>query len=199
MGGDLLVVVEDPRDIGVQRGFITLSDGHPGLAGKRERRRATAEHVDRPTPPQDRDPVALLEAARDVIRDRNGVEVAGEDHALGEAKPGPRAHGIPVAQDLQGRDRPESGASQGLFNAVSQWALISRHRGDVDHLARQLNGIHHVRQLHGSSFVGASRIPTPSPTCVFPPLHQGTPTPRSRYRFLREAPTVLPSAHDTLC
>ena len=173
------MVVEDPRDVGIQRGVVALADGRPDLAGERERRRATAEHVDRPAPPQDRDPVALLEAARDVVRDRNGVEVAGEDHALGEAEPGPRAHGIPVAQDLQGRDRPESGASQGFFDGVRQGALISRHRGNVDHLARELDRVRQVRQLHDSSFMDASRIPACSPTCVFPPSHQGTPTPRS--------------------
>ena len=104
MGGDLLVVVEDPRDVGIQRGVVALADGRPNLAGEREGRRATAEHVDRPAPPQDRDPVALLEAAGNVVGNGNGVEVAGEDHALGEAEPGPRTHGIPVAQDLQGRD-----------------------------------------------------------------------------------------------
>ena len=179
VGGNLLVIVENPGDVGAQRGLVAGTEESANLARERERRRAPSKHVDRPAPPQNRGPVAFLEATGNVVSDGNGIEVPGENHALVEAETGPRAHGIPVAQDLQGRDRPESGASQGLFNAVSQWALISRHRGDVDHLARQLNGIHHVRQLHGSSFVDASRIPAPSPTCVFPPLHQGTPTPRS--------------------
>ena len=111
--------------------------------------------------------------------ERDGVEMPGENHALVEAETSPRAHGVTVAQDLQGWDRSESGIEQGRLDGVSQGPFVSRHRGNVDHLARELDRVRQVRQLHGSSFMDASRIPACSPTCVFPPSHQGTPTPRS--------------------
>ena len=94
----------------------------------------------------------------------------GEDHALVATEPGPRAHGVPVAQDLQGRNRSESGIAQGRLDGVSQRPFVSRHRGNVDHLARELDRVRQVRQLHDSSFVDASRIAAHSSTCVPPPF-----------------------------
>ena len=179
VGGDLLVVVEDPGDVGAQRGLVAGTEDGSDLARERERRRAAAEHVDRAATPQDRGPVALLEATGNVVGDGNRVEVPGENHALADAEPGPRAHGVPVAQDLQGRHRSESGAAQGRLDGVSQGPFVSRHRGNVDHLARELDRVRQVRQLHGSSFVDASRIAAHSPTCVPPPFPGGEPRPRS--------------------
>ena len=46
VGGDLLVIVEDPGDVHAQRGLIAATDGTPGLAGEREGRCAASEHVD---------------------------------------------------------------------------------------------------------------------------------------------------------
>ena len=125
MGGDLLVVVEDPGDVGAQRGLAAGTEDSTDLARERERRRAASEHVDRPAPPQDRGPVALLEATRNVVGDGNRVEVPGENHALVETETGPRAHGIPVAQDLHGRHRSKSGAPQGRLDGVSQGPFVS--------------------------------------------------------------------------
>ena len=88
-------------------------------------------------------------------------------------------HGVTVAQDLQGGDRSESGAAQGRLDGVSQGPFISRHRGNVDHLARELDRVHQVRQLHDSSFVDASRIAVGTPTCVPPPFPGSEPRPRS--------------------
>ena len=45
VGGDLLVIVEDPGDIHAQRSLIAATDGTPGLAGERECRSAATEHV----------------------------------------------------------------------------------------------------------------------------------------------------------
>ena len=179
VGGDLLVVVEDPGDVGAQRCLVAATRGGADLARERKRRRAASEHVDRATPPQDRGPVALLEATGNVVGDGNGVEVPGENHTLVEAETGPRAHGVPVAQDLQGRDRSESGAAQGRLDGVSQGPLVSRHRWNIDHLTRELDRVRQVRQLHGSSFVDASRIAAHSPSCVPPPYPEGEARPRS--------------------
>ena len=87
----------------------------------------------------------------------------GENHALVEAETSPRAHGVTVAQDLQGWDRSESGIEQGRLDGVSQGPFVSRHRGNIDHLARELDRVRQVRQLHGSSFMDASRIAVHSP------------------------------------
>ena len=125
MGGDLLVVVKDPGNVHAQRGLVASKHASADLARERERRRAPSEHVDRPAPPQDRGPVAFLEATGNVIRDGNGIEVPGENHALVEADTGPRAHGVTVAQDLQGRHRSESGAPQGRLDGVSQGPFVS--------------------------------------------------------------------------
>ena len=103
----------------------------------------------------------------------------GKNHALPEAEPGPRAHGVTVAQDLQGGNRSESGAAQGHLDGVSQGPFISRHRGNIDHLAREFDRVRQVRQLHDSSFVNASRIAVGTPTCVFPPPPGNASRPRS--------------------
>ena len=179
VGGDLLVIVEDPGDVGAQRGLVAGTEDSANLARERERRRATSKHVDRSTTPQDRGPVALLEATGDIVSDGDGVEVPGENHALPEAQVRPRAHGVTVTQDLQGRDRSESGIAQGRLDGVSQGTFLSRHRGNVDHLARELDRVHQVRQLHGSSFMDASRIAAHSPTCVPPPFPGSAPRPHS--------------------
>ena len=179
LGGNLLVVVEDPGDVGTQRVLVAGTEDSANLTRERERRRAPTEHVDRPATPQDRGPVALLEATGNVVGDGDGVKVPGENHTLVEAETGPCTHGVTVTQDLQGRDRSEPGTAQGRLNGVSQGPFISRHRGNVDHLARELDRVRQVRQLHDSSFVDASRIAARSPTCVPPPFPGSAPRPRS--------------------
>ena len=179
VGGDLLVIVEDPGDVGVQRSLVAGTEDSASLARERERRRAASKHVDRPTTPQDRGPIALLEATGDIVGDGDGVEMPGENHTLVEAETSPRAHGITVAQDLQGWDRSESGIEQGRLDGVSQGPFVSRHRGNVDHLARELDRVRQVCQLHGSSFTDASRIAVHSPICVPPPLPGSEPRPPS--------------------
>ena len=179
MGGDLLVVVEDPGDVGAQRGLADRTEDGTNLARERERSSAATEHVDRPASPQDRGPVALLKTTGDVIGDGNRVEVPSENHALAEAEPGPRAHGVTVTQNLQGGSRSKSGTAQGRLDGISQGPFVSRHRGNVDHLVRELDRVRQVRQLHDSSFVDASRIAAHSPTCVPPPFPGSKPRPRS--------------------
>ena len=131
----------------------------------------------------------------------SAMETAGkeiEDDALRQPEVSPRAHRIPVAQDLQGVHRAEARATQRRLDRVREGSFLSRHRGDVDHLARQRESIGRVRELHGSSFVIASRIPAHSPACACAHAVRETQpvrlTPFLRVRFI-----VLPSAHDTLC
>ena len=118
--GDLLVVVEDPGDVaarGCQGRGQVQADGD------------TALHVDAAAAPHDRLPVALLQAARDVAgapRDRDGVEVPGDDDPLGAPQTGAGDDGVAVPQDLQvipGR--------QGRLDGVRQRGLGA---GDARHV-----------------------------------------------------------------
>ena len=193
------MVVEDPGDVCRERRVRARRDQRAGLTGEGQGRRAAAEHVDRAAPPHDLDAVADLGVPGHVVGDGDGVQVSREDDAVGQAQAGARAHGVAVAQDLQGGHGSESGGAQRGLDGVSQRAFLPRHRGNVDHLARQRERIREIRQLHVSSFIAASRIAVPSPICVPPHAPARGLRPRRFARVSATRRAVLPSAHDTLC
>ena len=108
VSGHLLVVVEDPRDVGAQRGLVAGTQDGADLARERKRRRTASEHVHRAAPPQNLDTVAFFSAAGNVVGDGDRVQVPREDKTLAPSQPGARTHRVAVAQDLQGRDRAEA-------------------------------------------------------------------------------------------
>jgi hypothetical protein len=72
-----------------------------------------------------------------VVRSRDGVEVAGQQHARGSAEVGARQHGITVADDLVTRGLS---AQRGL-DLVGDALLVPRLAGDVHQRSRQRDRI----------------------------------------------------------
>src|SRR5690606_28434124 len=89
-GGDLCVIVPDPRDV---------DGGLDELHGEREHDGTAALHVDRAAPPQRR--AVVDEPGGQVRVDRNGVDVARDHDPLGPAEPRAGDHGIPVTRHLE--------------------------------------------------------------------------------------------------
>ena len=104
-GLDLLVVVPDPGDV----------DGRLGeLRGEREHDRAAALHVDGAAAPED----AVLASTRQVVVDRDGVDVARDHDPLCAAEVGAGDDRVAVADHLEVRE-PASAASIASASSAS--------------------------------------------------------------------------------
>jgi hypothetical protein len=78
-----------------------------------------------------------LAPARQVVRDRDGVDVPGQQHPTFAAELGPGEHGIAGAQQLQVRRlRP-----QGILQRVGEGGLVAGDAGDVDERGAQVDRI----------------------------------------------------------
>ncbi len=131
LGLDLLVVVEDVRDVAARGGH---GRGQPQRDGDAALHVARAEAVE---------PV-VHDARGEVVRRRHGVEVSGDQDALGAAEAGARDDRVPVPVDAQVGVGP-----QGALDGVRQGAFGAAHRGPADELGGQ------GRPVEGQVEVGA--------------------------------------------
>ena len=67
-----------------------------------------------------------VEAGREVIGDRHGVDVPGQHHPLRPVQHGPGDQGVAVPEQLQVRD-----AAQRRVDHVGQAFLVTADRGDI--------------------------------------------------------------------
>ncbi len=112
---DFLAVVEHQRQV-VQR------FGHGGR--QVQEHRVTGLHVGGAAAVQ----LAVLAAAGQVVRHRNGVQVPGQQHPRRPVSLGTRQHGVAIADDLEaGRLRAERG-----LDLVGDARLVARLAADVD-------------------------------------------------------------------
>ncbi len=124
VGGDLFVVVEDERQVAVggrDRRCDAELDRHPGL------------HVAGAAAPQD---AVLVEARGDVVGDRDGVDVAGQDDAFATAEVGAGDDVVAVPVDRQVRQ-----GAQGGLDRVREGLLAAALRGEVDELRSEPCGV----------------------------------------------------------
>ncbi|CAM5589766.1 hypothetical protein SVIOM74S_09504 [Streptomyces violarus] len=122
--GDLLVVVEDEGQVAVggrDRGRDAQLDRDARL------------HVARAAAPQD---AVLVQAGRDVFRDRDGVDVTGQDHPLRAAQVRPR-HDV-VAEPL---DRQVGQRAQRGLDRVRERLLGAALGTEVDEPGGELCGV----------------------------------------------------------
>ena len=80
--------------------------------------------------------VISVAMCRDVVGDRDGIEVSGEQHPGRPAEVGAGQHGIAVADDLVVGLCPKR-----TFHLVSNPTLVTRHAGDVDEGGGQIDRI----------------------------------------------------------
>src|SRR5690606_36739639 len=119
--GDLLVVVPDPGHV----------DGwRHQLRSELQLHCDASLHVDGAPTPQVVDPVDGLEARRQVVVQRNGVDVTGNHHALGPSQVRAGDHGVTVADDLQVR-----ASAQTCLDHIRYRRLVAGHRLDVAQVA----------------------------------------------------------------
>ena len=127
VGVDLLVVVEDPADVpagGRQRLRGGELNGHPAL------------HVAGAATPEDVLAVEDDSLTGQVVRERDGIEVAGDNDAFGAALVRPGDHAIAEPLHLQVRTFAEGG-----LDRVGQWGLVAAHRFDVHDLGEQIGEV----------------------------------------------------------
>ena len=182
--GHLLVVVEDPRGIRGRR--LPGPDHAPDPAGGGQGRGHPALHVDAAAPPDGVAPVALLAPPGDVVRDGDGVEVPGDGDPRGQAQAGARAHGVPVAQDLQPGVLPVARGAQGGLHRRGGPRLVAGDGRQVHEGQGEGDGVVdgklvHVRALRvlgvGSRIAAARRPRGAMPTAAigaFPSRAGGT-------------------------
>ena len=146
VGGDLLVVVQDPGDVLArvgQGGRQVEGHGHPAL------------HVHAAAPPDHLLAVTLLAPPGHVAapqRDGHGVQVPGHHHALRASQVGAGHHRVAVTQHLQVVQVPQGG-----LDGVRQRPLRARDAGDVhQRLGDVGRGTGQVRQADGCSGVGGA-------------------------------------------
>ena len=95
---------------------------------------ATPDFMSEVPQPYSRSPV---QPGRDVVRDRHGVQVAGEHHAAGPAEVGAGEHDVAVPLDAQSG----SYAASARCNEAGEVVLVARDRGDVDQGGGQGGGV----------------------------------------------------------
>ena len=129
LGGDLLTVVEDEGQ--VMGGIV-----HRGR--KVEEHRVARFHVDRAAAVQHITlDVVDGASARQVVGDRDGVEVTGEDDPAGFTPVGAGHHAVAVPEHVE----PDRLLAQGLFHGVGDRGLVARLALDVDEGRGQFDGI----------------------------------------------------------
>ena len=119
---DLLGLVEHERDVAARLGHLLGDPEHHGHA---------ALHVDRAAAPQHLAPGGPDPTGRQVHRvgrERHGVDVAGEHHALVATQLGAGHHG--VADPGHGQVRQ---VAQGGLHGIREGLLVEAHRLDVAH------------------------------------------------------------------
>ena len=113
-GFDFLAVVHHQRDVVLRFG---------DRRGQMQEHRVARFHVRGATAVQ----YTVGQAAGHVVGGRNGVDVAGQQHARRPAQVGARQHGVGVADDLE----PVGLTTQGGFDLVGDALLAARLAGDV--------------------------------------------------------------------
>ena len=132
-GVDLLVVVEDPGDVAV---------GGFQLDGERQHDRDPALHVARAASPDDVALRGLDQPRRQVVEHGDGVEVPGDDDALGPPQVGARDDAVAVAVERQVRRGLEP-----RLDEVRERALVPGDGLDVDDLPQQGGQLRHAPSL----------------------------------------------------
>ena len=120
---DLLTVVEDDRDV-VRR----LADGGRQM----QEHRVTGLHVAGAATID----IVAHAAGRDIVGDRDGVEVAGQQHPGRAAEVCAGQDRVPVADDGVVGLLPQC-----AFDLIGQRPLVPRHAGDVDESGGQVGRI----------------------------------------------------------
>ena len=124
---DLLVVVPDPGE--VDRRILQFER-------ERELYGDARLHVDRAATPDDGLTGLRVDLVthRQVVVDRNGVQMAGDEHAAVPSQPGAGDQRVAVAGHVEVRRR-----GQQRLDSVRDPSLIPRYRGDVAQLSGQLD------------------------------------------------------------
>ena len=142
---DLLGLVEDEGQVAVRLGHV---------GGELEHHRVAALHVAGAEAVQD----AVLEARGQVVVERHGVEVTGDDHALAAAELGAGDDRVAAPGDGEVREAAQRG-----LDRVGDLLLVVAHRLDVDELLGQGDDVGgQVEVGHGldsTSRAAAARLP----------------------------------------
>ncbi len=123
LGADLLVVVKNPGHV-MGEGLTRERGGQPQQHGH------SRLHVGGPAAVEP----ASREPGGQVVRDRHGVEVPGQQHPGRQPQVGTGNDGVAVPVDPQSGD-----AGQSRFDQVREDGLGAAHRRDVDQGAGQLH------------------------------------------------------------
>ena len=91
----------------------------------------------------------LVAAGRQVVVERDRVDVAGDDHALVPAEVGARDDGVAPTGDDEVVD-----AREGLLHLVGDLLLVEAHREDVDQLFGQRDGVGGEVERHAAILSG---------------------------------------------
>ena len=137
---DLLGLVEDEGEVAV---------GLCDVCGELEHHRVAALHVAAAEAVED----AVLEPRRQVVVERDRVEVAGDHHALAASEVGARNHGVAAAGDRQVRQREERG-----LDRVGDLLLVVGHGLDVDELLGEGDDVGGQVEIHARHLVS---VPVP--------------------------------------